>query len=74
MALTIKPVKVSKSVYIRIPSNIAELLELNREDEFKLSFENTPEEVRLIYSRRKHPVIVGLRPKNEIAVAQPSSR
>ncbi len=56
MALTIKPVKVNRSVYIRVPNDIADLIELTKTDQFNLRLEGTNEDVRLIYSRHKSPI------------------
>ncbi|HXY82762.1 MAG TPA: hypothetical protein VEH56_03510 [Candidatus Saccharimonadales bacterium] len=56
MTLVIKPVRLNKSVYLRIPNDIADLIGLSKTDEFTLRFQDTEVEVNLVYSLRKTTV------------------
>ena len=53
MPLVIKPVRLNKSIYIRVPKDLADLIGLSKIDEFNLSFQGTDQEFRLIYSKKK---------------------
>jgi len=54
MTLVIKPVRLNKSVYIRVPNDLADLIELWAKDEFNLTLQETDQEYRLIYTIPKH--------------------
>jgi len=56
VTLVIKPVRLNKSVYLRIPNDIADLIGLSKTDEFTLRFQDTEVEVNLVYSLRKTTV------------------
>ena len=53
MTLVIKPVRLNKTVYIRVPNDLVDLIGLTNEDAFNLTFKETEEEFRLIYSMQK---------------------
>ena len=53
MTLVIKTVRLNKSVYLRIPNDIADLIELAKSDKFTLRFQDTGDEIKLIYSLAK---------------------
>ena len=50
MPMQIKQVRLNKSVYVLVPSDFVEMIGLGRKDEFSLSFQDTEQEYRLIYS------------------------
>ena len=56
VTLVIKPVRLNKSVYLRIPNDIADLIGLSKTDDFTLRFQDTEDEVNLIYSLRRTTV------------------
>ncbi|HKM76551.1 MAG TPA: hypothetical protein VJZ32_09035 [Candidatus Bathyarchaeia archaeon] len=53
MTLVIKTVRLNKSVYLRIPSDIADLIGLTKTDQFTLRFQDNEDEIKLIYSLPK---------------------
>ena len=53
MTLVIKTVRLNKSVYLRIPNDIADLMGLTKTDQFTLQFQDFEDEVKLIYSLPK---------------------
>ena len=50
MPLKIKPVILNKSVYIRVPNDIADLIGIDKDAMFELTLKTTGSEVSLIYS------------------------
>ncbi len=54
MTLVIKPVQVNKSVYIRVPNDLVDMIDLLKKDEFNLTFQETDREYRLVYTVLKH--------------------
>ncbi len=59
MPLLIRPVKMNKSIYVRVPNDIAHIIGLDNQVEMSFSFEDIGTELRLIYSlnksRNEHP-------------------
>jgi len=53
VTLVIKTVRLNKSVYLRIPNDIADLMGLTKTDQFTLQFQDFEDEVKLIYSLPK---------------------
>jgi hypothetical protein len=53
VTLVIKTVRLNKSVYLRIPNDIADLIGLTKVDQFTLRFQDTEDEIKLIYSLTK---------------------
>jgi len=53
MPLLIRPVKMNKSIYVRVPNDIAHIIGLDNQVEVSFSFEDIGEELRLIYSLNK---------------------
>jgi hypothetical protein len=53
MPLLIRPVKMNKSIYVRVPNDIAHIIGLDNQVEVSFSFEDVGEELRLIYSLNK---------------------
>ena len=54
MTLVIKPVQLNKSVYIRVPNDLVDMIGLWKKDEFNLTFQETDREYRLVYTVLKH--------------------
>jgi len=55
MTLRIKPVKLNKSIYFRVPNDIADLLGIDQMTEVTLTLEHSSDNSLLIYSIRKSP-------------------
>ena len=53
MTLLIRPVKMNKSLYVRVPNDIAHIIGLDNQVEVSFSFEDTGNELHLIYSLNK---------------------
>jgi hypothetical protein len=53
MPLLIRPVKMNKSIYVRVPNDIAHIIGLDNRVEVSFSFEDVGNELRLIYSLEK---------------------
>ena len=53
MPLLIRPVKMNKSIYVRVPNDIAHIIGLDNQVEVSFSFEDLGNELRLIYSLDK---------------------
>jgi hypothetical protein len=53
MPLLIRPVKMNKSIYVRVPNDIAHIIGLDNQVEVSFSFEDVGSELRLIYSLSK---------------------
>ena len=53
MPLLIRPVKMNKSIYVRVPNDIAHIIGLDNQVEVSFSFEDIGSELRLIYSLNK---------------------
>jgi hypothetical protein len=61
MPLKIKPVRLNRSIYVRVPNDIADLIGLDGEADITLRFQNVGEEFFLIYSiRKKAPIMIKL--------------
>ena len=67
MPLLIRPVKMNKSIYVRVPNDIAHIIGLDNQVEVSFSFEDIGSELRLIYSLDKS------RPTHEKQVKPPSA-
>lgn len=64
LPLKIKPVKLNRSIYVRVPNDIADLIGIDREADIALRVQDSNGEFLLIYSIRK-PVPVPLKPVQE---------
>ena len=53
MPLLIRPVKMNKSIYVRVPNDIAHIIGLDNQVEVSFSFEDNENQLRLIYSLDK---------------------
>ena len=53
MTLIVKPVRLNKSIYVRVPNDLADLIGLDKQDAVSLTFEDAEGEFRLIYAVRK---------------------
>lgn len=53
MALKIRPVKLNKSIYVRIPNDIADLIGIDGDADVTLKLQDSGEEFFLIYAMRK---------------------
>jgi hypothetical protein len=53
MPLLIRPVKMNRSIYVRVPNDIAHIIGLDNQVEVSFSFEDIGNELRLIYSLNK---------------------
>ena len=56
MTLLIRPVKMNKSIYVRVPNDIAHIIGLDNQVEVSFSFEDNDNQLRLIYSLSKSKV------------------
>ena len=56
MTLRIRPVKLKQSVYVRVPSDIADLIGMDPNAEVTLNLEEQDEQFLLIYAVRKSPI------------------
>jgi hypothetical protein len=55
MPLLIRPVKMNKPIYVRVPNGIARIIGLDNQVEVSFSFEDIGNELRLIYSLQSKP-------------------
>ncbi|MGP8069271.1 MAG: hypothetical protein ACLP5V_05230 [Candidatus Bathyarchaeia archaeon] len=69
MALKIRPVRLNKSIYVRVPNDIADLIGIDGEAEITLRFQDADEQFFLIYSIRK-PITVPLKLPEQMHVGQ----
>jgi len=53
LTLKIKPVKLNKSIYVRVPNDIADLIGLDQLAELIFNLEDNGDEFSLIYSAKK---------------------
>jgi hypothetical protein len=53
LALKIKPVRLNKSIYVRVPNDIADLIGIDGETDVTLRLQDAEEELFLIYAIRK---------------------
>ncbi len=53
MALKIRPVRLNKSIYVRVPNDIADLIGVDGQTDVTLRFQDAGEEFFLIYAIRK---------------------
>jgi len=53
MTLKIKPVMLNKSVYVRVPNDIADLVGIDKDAELELTLETAGNEVSLVYSVKR---------------------
>ena len=68
--MKIKPVRLNRSIYVRVPNDIADLIGIDGKTDITLRFQDVGEEFALIYSIRKRLPLVKL---PEQAVAQSES-
>jgi len=52
--LVIKPVRLNKSVYVRVPSDLADMIGFGKKEEFNLTLQENDREYRLVYTIPKH--------------------
>jgi len=71
MALKIKPVRLNRSIYVRVPNDIADLIGIDGEADITLRLQDAGEEFFLIYSIRK-PSPILLKLPEQMRVAQGS--
>jgi hypothetical protein len=57
MTLKIKPVQLNKSIYVRVPNDIADLIGIDKDAEFALTLETAGNEVSLVYSVKRSKAI-----------------
>jgi hypothetical protein len=57
VTLSVRPVKLNKSIYLRVPNDIADLIDINQQGEVTLSFEQEDDRFLLIYSVRKQATV-----------------
>ena len=53
LTLKIRPVRLNRSIYVRVPNDIADLIGIDGEADVTLRLQNTGEEFFLIYAVRK---------------------
>jgi len=53
MPLKIRPVRMKRSIYLRVPSDIADLVEIDSDTEISLRIEEKDDRFLLIYSVEK---------------------
>jgi hypothetical protein len=53
MTLRIRPVRLNKSIYVRVPNDIADLIGIDGEADVTLRLKDNKEEFHLIYAIRK---------------------
>ena len=56
MTLSIRPVRLNKSIYLRVPNDIADLIEIGHQPGVTLTFEEQPDRFLLVYSVQKETV------------------
>ncbi len=64
MTLTINPVKLKRSIYFRVPIDIADLVGVQPESEVTLTLEERKDDFLLIYRVRKEPSQQLVQPKD----------
>ena len=69
MALKIKPVRLNRSIYVRIPNDIADLAGIDGDADITLRVQDSGEEFSLIYSIRK-PSPIRLKLIEQLPAAQ----
>jgi hypothetical protein len=77
MTLLIRPVKMNKSIYVRVPNDIAHIIGLDNRVEVSFSFEDKGNELHLIYSLDKsqpHSQQAAQNPTADSAVTRPSNQ
>lgn len=68
MPLRIKPVRLKQSIYLRIPNDIADLIEVDPDDEITMRIDEQDERFLLIYSVKKsnsHTKLGGVSPLSQ---------
>ena len=68
MTLKIRPVKLNKSIYVRVPNDIADLIGVDGQTDVTLRLQDAREEFFLIYAVRKQST------PNQLAVAYSDQR
>ena len=53
MPLRIRPVKLKQSIYLRVPNDIADLIEIDPEAEITMHFDEQDEHYLLVYAVKK---------------------
>jgi antitoxin component of MazEF toxin-antitoxin module len=80
MTLRIKPVRLNKSIYFRVPNDIADLLGIDQMTEVTLTLEHSSDNSLLIYSVKKSPqddlenVYRRVKERGEISAAPPRTQ
>ena len=60
MTLSIRPVWLNKSIYLRVPNDLADLIEIDHQARVTLNFEEKGDRFLLIYSVQKEAVATPL--------------
>jgi hypothetical protein len=58
VTLSIRPVRLNKSIYLRVPNDIADLIEIDHQAGVTLSFEEQEGRFLLIYSVQKQGALI----------------
>lgn len=74
MPLLIRPVKMNKSIYVRVPNDIAHIIGLDNQVEVSFSFEDTGKELHLIYLLIKSRARSDQPEENRTAITKPSDQ
>jgi len=56
VTLSIRPVRLNRSIYLRVPNDIADLIEIDHQAGVTLAFEEQADRFLLIYSVQKETV------------------
>jgi len=67
LPLKIKPVKLNRSIYVRVPNDIADLIGIDGQADITLRVQDAADQFYLIYSIRKtDPILVTLPTRSEL--------
>jgi hypothetical protein len=58
MALKIRPVRLNKSIYVRVPNDIADLIGIDGEADVTLRLQDSADEFLLTYAIRKEATTI----------------
>ncbi len=70
LALKIRPVKLNKSIYVRVPNDIADLIGVDGQTDVTLRLQDAGDEFYLVYAIRKGTTST----RSQLAVAFPDQR
>jgi hypothetical protein len=60
VTLSIRPVRLNKSIYLRVPNDIADLIEIDHQAGVTLTFKEQVDRFLLVYSIQKETVLPDL--------------